>query len=77
VDARPGGGDPADFRSVLAQLKTYPPDRLRDLRENNHEIFIMNADGSNPVNLTRTPDVTSCTQGVARRHEDRLRCRRG
>ncbi len=23
----------------------------------NHEIFIMNADGSNPVNLTNTPDV--------------------
>ena len=23
----------------------------------NHEIFIMNADGSNPVNLTNTPDI--------------------
>ncbi len=26
-------------------------------QENNWELFVMNADGSNPVNLTKTPDV--------------------
>src|SRR5262245_61299761 len=29
-------------------------------RDGNGEIYRMNADGSNPVNLTRTPDVDEC-----------------
>ncbi len=44
--------------TLLKELKAYPHRILFETyRENNHEIFIMNADGSNPVNLTNTPEV--------------------
>jgi len=40
------------------QLKTLPfKIACETYVDNNWEIFVMNADGSDPVNLTRTPDV--------------------
>jgi Tol biopolymer transport system component len=45
---------------------TVPPAWLKDIpyrlvcetyRENNWELFMVNADGSNPVNLTKTPEI--------------------
>lgn len=40
------------------QLKNCPYRLVYETyRDNNFEIFLMNADGSNPVNLTRTPGV--------------------
>lgn len=45
-------------RLSLRQLKDYPSRLVYETyRDNNFELFLMNADGSNPVNLTKTPDV--------------------
>ena len=44
--------------ALLEDLKTYPCKVVYETyRQNNWELFLVNADGSNPVNLTRTPDV--------------------
>jgi Tol biopolymer transport system component len=52
--AQPEGATPL----LLQELKTYPHRLLFETyREGNWEIYTMNADGSNPVNLTRTPDA--------------------
>jgi Tol biopolymer transport system component len=51
---QPKGASP----DLLTELKTYKHKLVFETkRDGNWEIYIMNADGSNPVNLTRTPDV--------------------
>lgn len=60
--ADPVETQPAEVRGtapdLLAELKSYPSKILfESFHDNNWEIFMMNADGSNPVNLTKTPDV--------------------
>jgi TolB protein len=43
---------------LLKQLHAYPHKIAHEsFRDGNWEIYICNADGSNPVNLTRTPNV--------------------
>lgn len=53
-DDKPPEGSP----DLLAELKSY---RHKIVYETNHdgnfELYLSNADGSNPVNLTKTPDV--------------------
>jgi TolB protein len=45
-------------RELLAELKTYPHRILYEsFRDGNWELYLANADGSNAVNLTKTPDV--------------------
>src|SRR6266436_5622244 len=45
-------------KDLLAELKTYPHKIVYDTnRDGNWELYLMNADGSDPVNLTRTPNV--------------------
>jgi len=50
---------PADGSSdLLAELASYPHKIVYETnRDGNWELYLCNADGSNPVNLTRTPDV--------------------
>ena len=51
---QPRGASP----DLLAELKEYPHRILFETqRDGNGEIYRVNADGSNPVNLTKTPDV--------------------
>ena len=43
---------------LLAELKTYPHKIVYETnRDGNWELYLVNADGSNPVNLTKTPDI--------------------
>ncbi len=50
----PAGGDPG----MLAALKSYPHKLLYETnRDGNWEIYVMDADGSTPSNLTRTAGV--------------------
>jgi TolB protein len=43
---------------LLAELKNYPHKIVYETnRDGNWDLYLCNADGSNPVNLTRTPDV--------------------
>lgn len=53
------GQVPASQPSTLLSRLTNCPHRIvyETRRDNNFELFIMNADGSNPVNLTRTADA--------------------
>jgi TolB protein len=45
-------------KDLLAELKAYPNKIVHETnRDGNWELYLVNADGSNPVNLTRTPDV--------------------
>src|SRR5881275_3204563 len=45
-------------QDLLAELKAYPHKLVYETkRDGNWELYLCNADGSNPVNLTRTPDV--------------------
>src|SRR5436305_15311403 len=45
-------------KDLLAELKSYPHKIVYESnRDGNWELYLMNADGSDPVNLTRTPDV--------------------
>jgi TolB protein len=54
--AHPEGGGPSS--DLLAELKTYPHKIVYETnRDGNWELYLVHADGSNPVNLTRTPDV--------------------
>ena len=56
--ARPGE-EPAEGSSdLLSELRDYPHKLVYEAnRDGNWELYVCNADGSNPVNLTRTPDV--------------------
>jgi Tol biopolymer transport system component len=48
----------AKARALLAELKTYKYKIVYETyRDNNWELFMIDADGSNPVNLTHTPNV--------------------
>lgn len=48
-------GDPEELRK---ELKTYRHKIIFETnRDGNWELYLVNADGSDPVNLTRTPDV--------------------
>jgi Tol biopolymer transport system component len=45
-------------KDLLAELKSYPHKIVYETnRDGNWELYLCNADGSNPVNLTKTPDV--------------------
>ena len=56
--ARSSDGPPAAAKEVLKELESYPHKILYESnREGNFELYLMNADGSHPVNLTHTPDV--------------------
>jgi hypothetical protein len=45
-------------KDLLAALRTYPHKIVYETnRDGNWELYLCNADGSKPVNLTRTPDV--------------------
>jgi hypothetical protein len=44
--------------ALLKELKAYPHKIVHEsFRDGNWEFYLCNADGSNPVNLTQTPDV--------------------
>ncbi|MBI3852420.1 MAG: PD40 domain-containing protein [Verrucomicrobia bacterium] len=48
----------SDFPTLQARLQQTPfKIAYETYVDNNWEIFVMNADGSNPVNLTHTPDL--------------------
>jgi Tol biopolymer transport system component len=54
------GGDkpPEGSADLLAELKGYRHKIVYETnRDGNFELYLSNADGSNPVNLTKTPDV--------------------
>lgn len=49
---------PGSDSSLLAELKTYQHKIVYESnRDGNFELYICNADGSNPINLTNTKDV--------------------
>jgi Tol biopolymer transport system component len=51
---QPEGASP----DLLAELKSYPHRLVYEShRDGNWELYMVNADGSNPVNLTRTPNL--------------------
>jgi Tol biopolymer transport system component len=53
------GAEPAEGSSeLLAELASYPNRIVYETnRDGNFELYVCNADGSNPVNVTRTADV--------------------
>src|SRR5262249_53220789 len=56
--ARPEDSPPEGSRDLLAELKTYRHKIVYESnRDGNWELYLCNADGSDPVNLTRTTDV--------------------
>lgn len=58
--ATASGSDKHDepSKDLLAELKSYPHKIVYETnRDGNWELYLMNADGSDPVNLTRTQDV--------------------
>src|SRR5258708_36014119 len=49
---------PEGSKELLATLKNYPHKIVYETnRDGNWELYLVNADGSNPVNLTNTKDV--------------------
>lgn len=45
-------------KDLLDELKGYPHKIVHEsFRDGNWDLYLMNADGSDPVNLTRTPDI--------------------
>ena len=54
----PTPAEPLTPEKLLERLKSYPHRIVcESFRDGNWELYLMNADGSNPVNLTKTPDV--------------------
>src|SRR5438105_7204080 len=52
------GEVPAGSKKLLDQLKDYSHKIVYEtIRDGNWELYLVNADGSNPVNLTNTKDV--------------------
>ncbi len=44
--------------ALLSELKVYPHKLVYESnRDGNFELYLCNADGSDPINLTRTPDI--------------------
>src|SRR5437588_10211367 len=53
-DEKSAGGS----KELLAELKNYQHKIVYETnRDGNWELYLCNADGSDPINLTRTPDV--------------------
>lgn len=49
--------DPVESKDLREELKNYRHKIVHETnRDGNWELYIMNADGSNPVNITKTPD---------------------
>ena len=58
LKARSDEKSPEGAKELLAELKTYPHKIVYETnRDGNWELYLCNADGSNPVNLTNTKDV--------------------
>src|SRR5262245_26949530 len=56
--AQPPDKPAAASPDLLSELKHYAHKIIYETnRDGNWELYVCNADGSNPVNLTRTPDV--------------------
>jgi Tol biopolymer transport system component len=50
--------EPIPSPELLQELKKYPHKIVHEsFRDGNWELYVINADGSNPVNLTHTPDL--------------------
>jgi len=61
-------GARASGEELSLELKTVPYKIVYEThRENNWELFMVDADGSDPVNLTRTPDVNELCPHVSPR----------
>jgi Tol biopolymer transport system component len=60
-DQKPGVKDEQPVpqsKSLLEELKKYPHQIVYESnRDGNWELYLVHADGSNPINLTKTPDV--------------------
>ncbi len=57
----------ADTTPIREQLKSLPYKiACESYVDGNSDIFVMNADGSNPVNLTKTPDLNEHYPQVSR-----------
>jgi Tol biopolymer transport system component len=55
---KPTGPPAPPSKDLLAELQHYRHKIVHESnRDGNWELYLVNADGSNPVNLTRTPDV--------------------
>src|SRR5438105_4067859 len=55
---RSGDKVPEGSSDLLAELRSYPHKIVYETnRDGNWELYLCDADGSHPVNLTRTPDV--------------------
>src|SRR3984893_16281583 len=58
AEARSGEKQPEQSKDLLAELKSYRHKIIYESnRDGNFELYLCNADGSNPVNLTNTKDV--------------------
>jgi TolB protein len=58
LQARPEDQPPGASKDLLAELKNYRHKIVYETnRDGNWELYVSNADGSNPVNITNTPDV--------------------
>ena len=58
IQGRCGDQPPDGSSDLLAELRSYPHKIVYETnRDGNWELYLCNADGSDPVNLTRTPDV--------------------
>ncbi len=56
--ARSDDQSPEGSKDLLAELKHYRHKLVYETnRDGNFELYLCNADGSNPVNLTKTPDI--------------------
>jgi Tol biopolymer transport system component len=56
--APPAAAPAASAPEILVELKSCPHKIVYETnRDGNWELYVMNADGSSPANLTRTPDV--------------------
>src|SRR5438270_13431919 len=57
-DARSDENAAQGSKELLTELQDYRHKLVYETnRDGNWELYLCNADGSNPVNLTRTPDV--------------------
>src|SRR5262249_33315526 len=57
-EVRPDDNPPAPSTDLLGELKSYPHKLVYESnRDGNWDLYLMNADGSEPVNLTHTSDV--------------------
>ncbi len=58
VAEEPAPAQGEETSKLLEALRTYPHRIVTEsFRDGNWELYVQNADGSNPVNLTKTPDL--------------------